>query len=333
MMDFSVLDDLLDSSPSTQKGDIPLVEIDDDGTQVDPRLLFLSYSSLQTLHSCPRKFQLQKFKAKQKEDASTNITFAFGHAVGDGVAELLLTKDIDAAIWKAFQSWDVGFDAINEKQQKSLPFAILALEIFEHVMQEEEFRHLEVMHWHDIPAVELGFKINFPGSLGVYRFRGFADLIMRHALSGKLTVLENKTSSGSWVNHYSYKNSSQALGYSVVVDKLSPENSSYEVLYNIYMTKLKRFETFPFVKNKVQKAQWIESIFHDIAFIEYLIRSVGNYGHWPMRGESCTNFGRVCEFMDVCQLDTKRLISMPTVDDTVDTVEAQFTFDVEDLLV
>ncbi|TFZ81674.1 PD-(D/E)XK nuclease family protein [Candidatus Macondimonas diazotrophica] len=332
-MDFSILDDLLDGSPTEQENKIPVIEIVDDGTQLDPRLLFQSYSSLQLLHACPRKYQLHRLRAQQKEDRSTNVTFAFGHAVGDGVAELLLTKDLDAAIWKAVQSWDVGFEDCNEKQQKSLPHVILALEIFETAMQENtELKNLQVMHWHDKPAIELGFKIRIPGTLGIYSFRGFMDLVMRDEETGRVVVIENKTSSGNWVNHFSYKNSAQALGYSVILDVLEPEDSAYEVLYNIYMTKLKRWETFPFVKNKVQKARWIESIFHDIAQIEYFVQTVGNYGHWPMRGESCTAFGRVCEFMDICHLETANLITAPTEADLEDPVEAQFEFNVEDIL-
>lgn len=60
---------------------------------IDPRIRNLSYSSLLTLHSCPREFQLYKLGAdsegliieEDETDSDQSITFAYGHAVGNGV--------------------------------------------------------------------------------------------------------------------------------------------------------------------------------------------------------------------------------------------------------
>lgn len=39
-----------------------------------------------------------------------------------------------------------------------------------------------------------------------------------------------------------------------------------------------------------------------------LVKEEGNYGIWPMYGESCNSFGRDCEFMDVCHLQTNNVM-------------------------
>ena len=51
---------------------------------IDPRIKQLSYSSLLTLHSCQRKFQLYKLNTptEQPEDIPGSLTFAYGHCVG-----------------------------------------------------------------------------------------------------------------------------------------------------------------------------------------------------------------------------------------------------------
>lgn len=54
---------------------------------IDYRIRQLSYSSLLTLHSCPRKFQLDRLRttARSAEDLKSTITFAYGHVVGEAI--------------------------------------------------------------------------------------------------------------------------------------------------------------------------------------------------------------------------------------------------------
>ena len=98
-------------------------------TGTDPRVLNLSYSSLLTFHSCPRKFQLQKLQSKRDEieDVPGSITFAYGHVVGAGVQAILEGKPLQQVIWEAFLEWDVDLLAENTKQNKSFFGAVQAL--------------------------------------------------------------------------------------------------------------------------------------------------------------------------------------------------------------
>jgi hypothetical protein len=89
--------------------------------QIDPRLSRLSYSSNLTLHSCPRKFQLDKLQAeKAEQDESTSVTFAYGHAIGEGIQQLLIHRTeigleaaFNTALWKMFLAWDADILAEN----------------------------------------------------------------------------------------------------------------------------------------------------------------------------------------------------------------------------
>lgn len=55
--------------------------------EIDPRILNLSYSSLLSLHSCPRKLQLDRLGSVKEsvESISETITFSYGQIVGLGI--------------------------------------------------------------------------------------------------------------------------------------------------------------------------------------------------------------------------------------------------------
>src|SRR4051812_19339473 len=75
--------------------------------KVDPRLLNLSYSSLLTAHSCPRKFQLDKLGSISEvpESLSESITFSYGHVVGLGIQMALERKDLEDILWEMSLQW------------------------------------------------------------------------------------------------------------------------------------------------------------------------------------------------------------------------------------
>ena len=320
--DESFLDLLLssDSPDEENQNKIPLVELK--SGEIDPRFTRHSFSSMSLFNGCPRKFQLSRLRAQGKPDYSTSVTFAFGHAIGDAIPKVLEGIPLHTIFFEMFVAWDVDFLAENVKQKKSFVLAMQAIRKFAAQREEGEFQyHIPHKLVNGKLAAEMSFKITaFLSSFrGVpHTFRGYLDLVLQNTLNGELVVLENKTNSGTWVNHYSYKNSAQSIGYGVVLEAIHPEDTAYEVLYCIYMTRLERFEVFPFPKNYHQKAMWLRDIMYSINRIEHLVAMEGNYGIWPMNGDRCTDYGRVCEFMDVCHLDTHNLISPLTQEDLKD---------------
>lgn len=298
----------------------PIVPIADD--QIDPRLTRLSYSSGLTLHGCPRKYQLSRLQAERApESTQDSITFAFGHAVGEGVQWYMITKCRDTAVMKALLLWDCDLFDEDPKRNKSFAIAYWALEQFFDMCDNGFLDDYEVAKLNGEPAAELSFRVQFPMST----YRGFVDLVLRHRITGELLVLELKTDSGTWVNHYKYKNSSQAIGYSVILDQIEPECSAYGVQYLVYMSKLNRWEVFDFPKTMYQRALWIEDRLWDERTIITLIETRGNYGAWPMQGEYCTTFGKTCEFMDTCHMHSSALIAPLRERDLEE--EAKYTFE------
>lgn len=289
----------------------------------DPRLKLMSYSSNLTLHKCPRKYQLYRLKATEDlEDPESalnqNLTFAFGHVVGEGIQDVLDGMEESKVIWKMFLGFHASLEDRNEKQHKSFYLAVAAIQRFISLRANGFLEDYELLTFNGKPAKELGFIINLPDG---FKFRGSVDAVLRHKHTGSILVLECKTSSSNTLNATEYKNSAQAIGYSVVLDVIAPEVSSYEVLYLVYLTKDMTYEQLRFTKTYLQRATWIQELLLDVETIK-LYQSTGVY---PMRGESCFDFYRNCEYLNQCTLSTS-LITSPfnpqsIIDDKVYDIE------------
>lgn len=283
--------------------------------ETDPRIKLLSYSSMLTLHTCPRKYQLYKLNSKVEfsEDVAGSVTFAYGHAVGAGIQALLEGKSYEQTLWQEFLAWDIDLLADNPKMNKSFWGAMNALKQFDSMRSNGYLEDYELVTYQDKPACELSFVIHFPDD---FKYRGFVDAVLRHKITGEVIVLEVKTTNSSNVNPAQYKNSAQAIGYSIVLDVLFPELSSYRVLYLVYQTKAEEYVQIPFDKSYYSRALWIRELLLDIEMIK-LYEETEIY---PMHGESCYSFFRECEYLQVCTLSTERLAT-PFTEETQQKID------------
>ena len=92
----------------------------------------MSYSRSLTLHSCPRKFELDsKYAIKKRRNS---VTFAYGHSVGEGIQAVLAGDSVDLALTKTILAYDFDEEDDgnpNEKAaKKSIWWAVIAIELF-----------------------------------------------------------------------------------------------------------------------------------------------------------------------------------------------------------
>jgi hypothetical protein len=288
---------------------------------IDPRIRELSYSSILTLHNCPREFQLYKLRTQNKLAVSekSNITFAFGHVVGSGIQDVIAGIPWPKVVWNMFLGWHADLFASDDKASKSFWHAVIAVEKFRNMRNAGFLSDYELVIHNDKPAVELSFVINFPDG---FRYRGFVDVVLRNRLSGAIVVLELKTTGSSSFSPAQYKNSAQAIGYSIVLDVLFPALSSYEVIYLIYQTAKQEYTPIPFTKSYLQRALWIKELLLDIEMIK-LYEEAQVY---PMHGESCYRFFRECSYINSCQMSTSLLAD--GFDPEIHTDETQYQISV-----
>lgn len=301
--------------------------------EIDPRLKLLSHSSRTLLHKCPRKYQLYRLSSVEEagdytKAVSQSVTFAYGTAVGVGIQSVLEKKPTNQIYMDTFLAWDCDLDHANPKQNKSFWLALQAVKKFIELEQRGFLATHELVYYKGKPAIELSFIIKLPDG---YYYRGYVDAVLRDKTTGEILVLECKTTGGS-ANSSTYKNSGQALGYSVVLDILFPALSSYTVLYLVYESKAKEYVELPFQKSLLQRALWLQELLIDTQLIELYSK----YGIYPTHGESCFDFFKDCEYLGICNLSTESL-TKPLTQSILDNIEEanskyQFIVEFDDLV-
>lgn len=296
-------------------------------------LKLLSHSALQTLRSCPRKFELGRLS--QRREGST-IHTAFGSAVGAGIQKVLETSNLDDAIWTAFKEWDIDLLDNAPKSYKSFPHAILAIENFYNNILPQ-FGDWELL-WVDrvnkegqrvlAPACELSFVVKLP--LGYY-YRGFLDAVLKNKTTGKYRVLELKTTGSKFVDESNYANSFQGVGYSIILDRIAPEGySDYEVLYLVFKTFNQTFEDYPFLKLASHRMNWLNDLLLSVEIIELYKRTK----RFSTNGDACKAYGSLCQFYQDCNYSNDSIFAGAEIihEDTVKLEEFDFVFSYEELL-
>lgn len=269
----------------------------------------LTYSTSDIFHSCPRKYQLKKMQAEAGVSERINSpTFAFGHAVGAGVAVYDETQDLRQALWSAFLAWDIDLLETERKANKSVGKSFY--EACWALYAYQEFYNSETnLRDYESIKIEATIAVDFENG---HFYSGHIDEVLRHRETGRFLVKENKTTGFASVDPVMYQNSDQALSYAIVVDMLG--GSEYEVLYTVYSSTAQQWHQFSFVKDSLKKAEWIQ----DQLLIQHQIDSYSELNFFPKRGRSCYNFMRRCEFLDTCEFSTsnmfgKKFSDLPTI--------------------
>lgn len=255
-----------------------------------------SYSKLQTLHVCPRKYKLEQLDAATNlSPRSSNLDFAYGHAVGAGVQEYFKSRDLDSAILQAFIAWDVDIFEANydARKKKSFVHAVLAITKAVEFIELSELGDYELATINNKPAVEFSFILDCGNG---YFHRGHIDLILQEKNTKKLAILELKTSAFKGLNAAIYYNSDQAISYSLVLDYLFSQHSSFDVYYMVYSTPDESWGLLPVAKTLAQKLEFIQSLLLD----HTAISQYSQINFFPKRGSSCYNFSRECRFFMQC---------------------------------
>jgi hypothetical protein len=199
-------------------------------------LNILSYSTTLQLHSCPRRMLLEKITAKE-ETSCDNADFLYGHAVGAGIQSFISYGNREQALLECFMAWNGDLEVEKSKSKKNIWYAIVAVEKFIQ-LRDMILKGWEIAVFNGKPANELAFRLNLDNG---YYYLGHIDLILYHPVQKKFMILELKTTSFTSISEATYKNSAQALGYSLILDALVEKmnldaTASYTVLYLVYKT-------------------------------------------------------------------------------------------------
>ncbi len=283
----------------------------------------LSHSALTTLLTCERKFQIDRLlvgQQKREESAAT----VFGKSIGAGVASYLLHQDPDRALFEAYLAYTPALED-DKRSEEIATNLLLAFSKLDDLLLD-----WEVAIFQDKPAVELSFRLNINEQC---YFVGYVDIVLKNRWNGRYAILENKTTGLNLFDLSSiFKNSGQALGYSIILDKIAgQDNSEYDVIYFIGKLNSKTsggfapstlVETYP--KTLQDRLNWFIALSMDVNRLTQML----DLNVFPMRGGSCLQYMRPCTHFGVCHmqaLDQYKVIEP-------DLIEYQFVYNLEDLI-
>lgn len=241
----------------------------------------------------------EEFEKEQKK----YVTFSYGTAVGVGAQALLTGASYEETILQAFFAWDVDLDEEDSKSKKSFWTLMTSLMRLNFMLKSGLLDGYEPVKYNGKFTSELGFRVTIPYNGKEYKLRGYMDLVLQHKETKEVIVLECKTTGAKALNPLSYKNSAQATSYSVVLDKIFKDLSSFRVKYLINTTMDFDWTVYDFLKTPQIKAQWLTSLLQDIKTLDMYIEDE----HFPMRGSSCLSFNRECPYAGSCELDNSML--------------------------
>jgi len=295
----------------------------------------VSYSSLETLSTCPRKFELNKIHPIQAE-RDTSAAMSLGSAVGVGYARYLelindpslTTKQIDDDV--LLETWRAYYPPLEDATRSIskahvIVQALIAKPFLPNGMDDPLDWELAVFDGK--PAVELSFCIQLTDNL-VYV--GYLDGVMYSPSTDKYRPLELKTTSLYDNLKVNFSNSAQGLAYGLILDSItaSPQRE-FDVHYRVaqlHRTKAEAYRPtihdFYFKKTLTDRLEWLIGLQMEVDRIGTYMK----YNLFPKRGGACLTWGKPCQFYGICGLTNNP--PLPQAKKT----DYQFYFNLQDLI-
>lgn len=265
-------------------------------TEIHPYTI--SYSILGQLHTCERKFQIERLLEQSNDrPPSFPVPLVRGHAFGIAIQHYIIHGDMDLAVaqlWLAYEP-----EVYDERTKVYLWRAVNNLLCCKDALDKIRQRY-KVAEFKGKPAAELAFSLAVDDR---WSFEGHIDMVLYDTYEKIYVIFEIKTTGWNLVDLKPvYRNQSQPLGYSIAIDQIVGEDQNkYGVLYFVCRDKqgtnfIPDVYTFYFPKTLLDRLKWFYTIQLDVQRLNTMLEN----DLFPMRGQSCVNFNRVCPHFGTC---------------------------------
>jgi hypothetical protein len=285
-------------------------------------MIRLSHSALDVLLTCERKFQLDRLLvgSQEKKDYPTTV---LGKAYGAGVQSYMTYQDVDRAVYDTYMNYFPVLEDNQRTEEVAINLILASIPTLDNLLMD-----WEVATFNSKPAIELSFRLNIDST---FYFVGYIDLVLRNKWTKRSAIMEVKTTALKLHSLDAlYQNSGQALGYSIVLDKIEGESQSeYDVLYlaaqlgsgNGFSPSIK---TLPYPKTLQDRLNWFITLGIDVNRLHFMLDN----NIFPMRGGKCLQFMRPCPHLGVCNLHGLDEYK----EQEEDLIEYDFTYELDEVI-
>lgn len=280
----------------------------------------LSYSSLNTMAGCPRKFEFQKI-LPNTGDRESGYAAEVGKALHEGFGDYLINHDEDSAIWKFVNHFPYEMEMMQTNDNRSFEACLSTLQAMIESTDTSEFELAKIKRpdGQIVPAIEVPFEIRLEGMTLPFRefdpvtghrtgriierpigIIGYIDAIMYSNFAMMYKSLDIKSTRESFIDATAkYKYSSQQIPYGMVISQVAgQEISEFEVDYlEAYIDLMNpKITSYRFVKTSEDIQEWCVNKILQIS----QLRQFMEMDYFPRTESSCMAYRYPCRFLDAC---------------------------------
>lgn len=274
----------------------------------------VSYSSLNLLDACMRKFEFQKMYPRRVRD-DEQFAADVGTALHQGLQTYLSTGSEIAAQWALLESYPWIWAFNQTRDDRSIEACISTLDemIIAMDMSDWELMTIRNPEGNVVPAIEVPFEVRLKGleladGRGV-AFTGFMDAAMRHRNHGTVRTLDIKTNRRQREDADPvYRFNTQQLPYGICLEHIQGHSvADFEVLYlDCYIDLLNpRVHMYPYVKDSEDVQDWLVNTVMKVKRIQQSVEM----DYFPRTDGGCLSWNKPCWFLDICQTRDKEVVT------------------------
>lgn len=276
--------------------------------------LLLSYSSMNTLVSCPRKFEMYKFYQQPKRRFES-IAMSAGQALHAGYQHYMIHRNPNQAMFELALNYPVEH-CWDWSDDRSLEACLSTLEamIESGCINSYDLLDIKCLDGITRPAIEVPFElvlegVTLPDGRGI-SIIGYIDALVRQRFTGENHSLDIKTHRSNLFDRSPvYKFDTQQVGYGIILEHvLAHAIESFNVLYfDCYLDLLApRVEMYEYKKTAEDIQKWMMT---KIMQIKNLV-TYANIGFFPRSDNGCLSYMRPCHRLDICQIEDRELLQI-----------------------
>lgn len=274
--------------------------------------LRVSYSSLNLLDGCARKFEFNKLYPRRARDFDT-FAADVGKALHAGYQEYLVSRDESKAMWAMMMKYPYEAEWNQTKDDRSLQACVVTLE---EMIQSEPMREWTVAEIKRpdgliVPAIEVPFElrlkgVRLPDGRGI-AFTGFVDAFLRNLMLENLfRTLDIKTHRSFLKDQTAkFKFDTQQTPYGIVLEHIQGKAiDEFEVMYLSCFVDLAEPVVEPYAFNRTAEdiQEWMMNAILKIQRIQRF----AEMDYFPRTDGGCLAYNKPCFFLNICESRDKK---------------------------